>query len=428
MSIRQGQILVLQQRGPTFADPSPHSRFVFADQSVLRLSLWRHLSGPKEQATSVGARCVFHARLGNSDILDKLRHRRILGVPSPSWAKSLRYARSLRSSTALPSLTREPMETPRWLPLPLENKCNFSTRPEEDVSDRLETYGAVRRATLYIIISALAFAAGGAVARFLGTELPAVTLVFWRNVVSFAALLGWFIIRGIPDLYTNRLPLHCLRAFFSYGALLSYFYTLQQTHLADAVLLQSSSPLFIPVAAFIAFRRVSDRFVWSGTLVGFVGVMLIVAPQGNISFAASGILSGIFGAVATVAVWALSSTELAIQQMFYFSLLALSFSSIPMLWFWKTPSLSHVPLLILLGLSTTLGQYFLSLGCMTASTDKIINWSYTSVVFSAIFGLLFWGEAITMTAAVGIGLVAVGARWTMRTDSAVDDRRLWGWK
>jgi Protein of unknown function (DUF3489) len=67
----------------------------------------------------------------------------------------------------------------------------------------LKSDGNLPRATLYIVLSALSFALAGTVIKLLSDALPTVTLVFWRNLFSFAALMLWFRWVGFPELRTG---------------------------------------------------------------------------------------------------------------------------------------------------------------------------------------------------------------------------------
>ena len=288
---------------------------------------------------------------------------------------------------------------------------------DEGILIRVGTTVALRRAMLYVLASALMFSLAGTVIKSLASDMSTPALVFWRNACSFLVLMIWFLVVGFPDVRTRRFGTHCWRALFTYGAFLTYFYAIREIHFANAVLLQSSAPIFVPVLALLIYRRLSDRFVWSGMVLGFLGIALVVEPRAfGVSIGdLSGMLSGLFGGFATLAIWSLSSSESAARQMFYFSSLTLLFSMAPLPWVWEMPSRSDVPALLALGVLTMFAQHFLALGCTTAATDKVVAWGYTSVIFSAFFGYAIWDEAVGVTSAVGMAFVVAGAYWTVRT-------------
>jgi drug/metabolite transporter (DMT)-like permease len=62
----------------------------------------------------------------------------------------------------------------------------------------------------------------------------------------------------------------------------------------------------------------------------------------------------------------------------------------------------------------TMGQYLLSRGYGCAPAAQIAPFTYTSVVFAAVYGWLFWQELPGWTSAVGTLLVVVAGVLAMR--------------
>jgi drug/metabolite transporter (DMT)-like permease len=187
--------------------------------------------------------------------------------------------------------------------------------------------------------------------------------------------------------------------------------------LSSAVLLQSTGPIFVPILALLIYQRVSDRHVWFGVLIAFVGVAFIVRPSGfDLSVhQISGILAGIAGGAATLSIWAMSSTEPPSRQMFYFTLFTLVLSLIPLPWSWQLPTGSSFVFLVLLAICTTLAQYFLAAGFRVAPADKINTWSYASILLAAVIGYVGWGEHFGLSFGLGALLIISGAHLTTRT-------------
>ena len=267
--------------------------------------------------------------------------------------------------------------------------------------------------SLYIIASALMFAASGAAAKLLSPDLSTFSLVFWRNLISFGCVLLWFALSGFPALRSEKLPLHIARGVASYLAFLTYFYAIGAIPLANAVLLQSTSPIFIPILALLVFRRISDVNVWIGVVIGFLGVALVLKPtEMTVSMGeASGLAAGALGGVAALVIWRMAETESAQRQMFYFTLFTLACSVLMLPWTWQMPVSSQILPLLAVGVFSTLAQLFFALGCTVAPADKVVTWSYTSVIFAGLIGFFAWSERIDLVAALGMVLVVIGGRW-----------------
>ena len=281
----------------------------------------------------------------------------------------------------------------------------------------LETGKDIARGTLYMVLAALLFALGATSARFAGSELNVLVLVFWTNLGMFILMCGIVACRRpVGGIRSKRIAQHFLRSVFTYSALVTYFYALTRIPFANAVILQSMGPIFVPILAFLVFRRLSDRFVWLGVLISFIGVTLIIQP-GSVGVSlgdAAAVLAALGGAAAALVIWSLSTTEPADRQMFYFSLFALLLSTIPLPWTWENPTPIQLLQIMCVATFTIVGQYYYAKAFSAAPGDKVITWSYLSIVFAAMIGFLAWGEPIVAATAAGAALVVGGAHLATR--------------
>jgi drug/metabolite transporter (DMT)-like permease len=128
-------------------------------------------------------------------------------------------------------------------------------------------------------------------------------------------------------------------------------------------------------------------------------VAMIIQPDrfGMSIGEACGVLAAIGGAAAALVIWSLSTTEPAERQMFYFTLFALLLSAIPLPWTWQLPGAGQLMQILLIAAFTTIGQYFYAKAFTAAPGDKVNTWSYMSIVFAALIGLVAWHEAILAT-------------------------------
>src|SRR5207244_1284592 len=92
--------------------------------------------------------------------------------------------------------------------------------------------------------------------------------------------------------------------------------------LLDGVLQQNSAPLWVPFVAMIWVRKKLPISVWLGSMVGFVGIVLILKPGAEMlqPGVVLGILSGVSLGVALVAIKRLSYTEPTNRILFYYFL------------------------------------------------------------------------------------------------------------
>jgi len=280
-----------------------------------------------------------------------------------------------------------------------------------------KTGNDIARGTIYMIAAALVLSLGATSARFAASDMNVLMLVFWTNLGMFLLMCGVVLFKGpVGGIATRKLPLHFLRAVFTYAALVTYFYALAKIPFANAVILQSMGPLFVPILALLVFRRLSDRYVWFGVVISFVGVAFIIQP-GPVGLAlgdAAAVLAAVGGAAAALVIWSLSTTEPADRQMFYFSLFAFLLSALPLPWIWQWPSVLQSMQILCVATFTIVGQFLYAKAFSAAPGDKVITWSYLSIVFAAGIGFVAWGEPILATTAVGAAMVVGGAHLATR--------------
>ncbi len=266
----------------------------------------------------------------------------------------------------------------------------------------------LRRGAQYAVQAAAAFAVTGACIKAAAPSTSNEVVVFVRCAVSLVALLPWMLRLGNGGIRTQKPGGHLLRAGFGVLAMYAFFYAIARLPLAEAMLLTYSTPLWVP---FIAWFWIGERPPWvvlPASLLGLLGIALIVKPgSAQIEWLAglAGVASGVLAGCAMVSIRRISDTEPALRIVFYFALLSTLISAIPLLWAWQTPSPEAWLLLIGAGLFATVGQLNLTQAYGWAPAARVGPFTYTAVLFSAVLAWLLWDEALDRWSIVGALLV-----------------------
>lgn len=278
------------------------------------------------------------------------------------------------------------------------------------------------RAAAYALLASLLFAGMGVAVRYASAELPTAMVVFMRNLFGLLALLPWLIhARGVQALGTRRLPAHLFRAIAGLTAMYCFFYALAHLHLAEAVILNYSSPLFIAVFALLLLGERANRRLVAAIVIGLLGVGMIVKPGTGVWSPAAliGLASGIFAALAMVGIRHLSATEPTRRIVFYFSLFGTLFSAVPMLWAWQAPSLEIFAAMALAGTGATAAQLLLTKSYSLVPAAQVGPYTYASVIFAALFGWLLWNETPDPASFAGAALIIIAGIMTLRSGTPV---------
>lgn len=266
----------------------------------------------------------------------------------------------------------------------------------------------LRRGARFALLAAAAFSITGACVKAAAAHAPNEIVVFFRSAISLLALLPWAARQGIASLRSRRVGGHLWRSAFGVAAMYTFFYAIGHLHLAEAMLLTYSTPLFIPFIAWIWIGEKPPFVVFPAALVGLIGIGFIVKPGTAAIDPTAGLIglcSGMLAACAMVSIRRISDTEPAPRIVLYFAGMATAISAIPLAWAWRTPDPITLLQLLGAGLFATVGQLCLTRAYALAPAARVGPFTYAAVIFSALIAWALWGEAIDRWSVLGTVLV-----------------------
>ncbi len=267
-----------------------------------------------------------------------------------------------------------------------------------------------RLGALFAVAAALMFASMGAAIKVVSVDLPNETIVFFRNLFGLLALAPLLLREGRGNLRTVCFRLHVLRGISGLAAMYCFFYAIAHLHLAEAVLLSYTTPLFAPLIALAWLGEPIPRRLRMAVMVGFAGVIFVLKP-GPLSFssvALIGLASGLFAALALITVRRMSGTEPIVRIVFYFGLISTLVSAVPLVWSWTGVNPRQLGLLLAIGMMATAGQLCMTKAYALAPAARVGPFTYASVIFAAVYGWLFWRQLPDVLSFAGTLLVVSG--------------------
>jgi len=245
-----------------------------------------------------------------------------------------------------------------------------------------------------MILAGLCWTVMTIMVRQLSADYSSFEILFFRNLVAVCILLPLSIRRGFSSLKTQRLPLHCLRALLSYIGVLLLFYGVANLPLPDVTALSFTQPLFVVLLAALILRESVNGACWAAVIAGFVGLLVIVRP-GFIAVELATVLvlfSAFSYAVSNICVKRLMTTDTANQSVFYFNLLMLPISLVPAIFFWVTPALADLPLLVGIGLNGTIAVYAYARSFTLADASAVMPFDFLRMPMAALAAFLLFSE------------------------------------
>jgi len=278
----------------------------------------------------------------------------------------------------------------------------------------------LRAGALYMVASALLFASMAASVRVAARELPNAPIVFFRHFIMLVVLLPWLWREGRRGVETGDLQGHLVRGLAGVSAVGCYFFAIARLRLADAVLLNQSMPLFIPLVERVWHgERIPPR-LWAVLALGFAGLVLILRPGTGVFEPAAlvGMASAVLASIAQVGIRRMPRTEPVTRIVFYFGLVGSAVALPPGVWWWKSPSAFTWAVLVLVGLLATVGQLTLTRAYVHAPPASVGPILYTGPVFAGLLDWLIWDRLPDATFVVGAAVVVLAATLALRIEGA----------
>ncbi len=261
---------------------------------------------------------------------------------------------------------------------------------------------SIVRGAIFIIAAELMLTMNGAMIRLASDGLPNEMIVFFRNAFGLLSLMPMFAREGTAIIHTKKLHLHLVRGLCGVAAMYSLFFVLANIQLANAMLLKATIPIFIPLIAFSWLRERISVVARLAIAIGFCGVFLILEPGTDFNWIMLvGLFSSAFASISMVTIRKLSATEPAVRTVLYFAMIASLVSVIPLTWAWKTPTSQEWLLLMGVGICSTLVQWLTTRGYASAPASQVGIFAYSSVIFGALIGWLFWKELWDANSLIG---------------------------
>jgi drug/metabolite transporter (DMT)-like permease len=267
-----------------------------------------------------------------------------------------------------------------------------------------------------MVASALLFASMAASVRVASRELPNAPIVFFRHFIMLVFLLPWLWRQGRRALDTDDLTGHVVRGLAGVSAVACYFYAVARLRLADAVLLNQSMPLFIPLVERAWLGERIPRRLWGILGLGFAGLVLILRPGSGVFEAAAlvGLASAVFASISQVGIRRLTRTEPVTRIVFYFGLVGSAVSLPPAAFWWKSPSPVTWAVLLLMGVFATIGQLTLTRAYVHAPAARVGPFLYAGPVFAGLLDWLIWGRLPDAIFVLGAAVVVAAATLALR--------------
>jgi drug/metabolite transporter (DMT)-like permease len=251
--------------------------------------------------------------------------------------------------------------------------------------------------------------------KWVGPTTPVGELVFFRSFIGMLIIVLTALFTGGPALLsTNRPGSHATRSLLGVTSMFCSFSAVTFLPLADATAIAFAAPMFTVILAVLILKERVHIFRWSAVVIGFAGVLVIIASGGrgeggvNIIGALLSLTGAALSSMAMIAIRRMSAHEHSEAIAFYF-LLTSSVAGILTIFFgWKIPAGVELAVLISMGIFGGIAQLFLSFSYRFGEASVLAPFDYSMMVWSVALGFFLFDDLPTPQVLLGASFV-IGA-------------------
>ncbi|MGA9963493.1 MAG: DMT family transporter [Azonexus sp.] len=262
--------------------------------------------------------------------------------------------------------------------------------------------------SLWMLVASLLFACMGVCVKLTAETHSAVEITFYRSFISLLIMFVLVRLHGVR-LATPHWRWQVSRGVIGFAAIFAYFYAIILLPLATAVTLNYTSAIFLAIYLALAGMRMSGGIL-GALLVGLLGVAMLLKPTLHADQLSAGLIglgSGVLAGMAYFSVRELGARgEPETRTVFYFSLVSSVCAGLWLL-FGELHAVDLRSGLLLLGVASfaTAAQLAMTRAYTRGKTLLSAALAYSTVIFSSLFGVLFWGEVLDASAWFAIALI-----------------------
>ncbi|CAH6852837.1 conserved membrane hypothetical protein [Vibrio chagasii] len=262
------------------------------------------------------------------------------------------------------------------------------------------------------LISNALFILVGVIVRELSQSIDIFQILLFRQLV-FVTLLMPSIISNIDAmLHPKMVSMHVWRVTGAFIALYFSFLTVSNIPFADATALGFLKVLFVAVISRLFLKENVGWARMTTILIGFTGVMLVVQPSlesESMFYVGTGLVAALGAAIAVICVRKMANVESKTVVLAYQAIFVGAVALIPAIIEWQWPTWSELALLVLVGVISSIGQWFGVTAYKWGEANVVSNVEYSQIIYSMVLGYLLFAELPNSLALIGASVILFSA-------------------
>ena len=247
--------------------------------------------------------------------------------------------------------------------------------------------------------------------------IATVELAFYRFAFGLPPLLLWIAASGNFGAWRTRRPLaHSWRAAAGLTTLLLSFSALALLPLAETTTIGFAAPLFSVALSALILGESVGRHRWTAVILGFVGVLVVMRPEGRHLPTLGLVLAGVaaFGSgIVTITIRQVGRTEGTRTTVLWFSLLSMAATGLAMPFFAEAHDPRIWLLLLALGTVGGFSQICLTASLRFAPVPAVVPFDYMQLLWAVLLGWLVFADRPASTTWIGAAIIVGSGLYTL---------------
>lgn len=269
-----------------------------------------------------------------------------------------------------------------------------------------------RKGIALALISNALFILVGVIVRELSQTIDIFQILLFRQLVFVTLLMPSIVSNMNAMLNPKMVSMHVWRVTGAFIALYFSFLTVSNIPFADATALGFMKVLFVAVISRLFLQENVGWTRMTTILVGFTGVMLVVQPtleSESLFYVGTGLVAALGAAIAVICVRKMANIESKVVVLAYQAIFVGAVTLIPAIIEWQWPTWSELALLVLVGVISSIGQWFGVTAYKWGEANVVSNVEYSQMIYSMILGYLLFAELPNSLALIGAAVIVFSA-------------------
>jgi drug/metabolite transporter (DMT)-like permease len=274
-------------------------------------------------------------------------------------------------------------------------------------SDFIKLSGNVR-GCIWMAMCGIGFSVMAAFVKLAGQAgINAFEITFFRCLFGFVMLLPFVAKAGVSSLRTQHMKAHVWRSVLGIVAMACSYLGIAKLELATYTALSFTKPLFAVVLAVIILKEEVRWRRWAATLVGFLGVLVMMRPgsQAFDVWALLALADAFSIAILITILKRLPASETPLIMLFYYGIIATTLVAPPAFYFWQWPQPIEWVYLVIIGATGALSQYWWILAFKAGEASAVAPFDYLRLLFAGAIGYFAFSELPDSWTLLGAALI-----------------------